>query len=297
VRKFTHHTLTTFPETGPLTEVPEHLLQRSRDRRKALGLAPAAGDTGAAVADVAPEVSTNTPAVAGAAAPAAAAAKVPVPLPDMAPPPPPDPTPPWVNAANDRQKIPAWVMPILLFSVFVWPILYVGTLENPTRLEGLIYEGGEIYAANCAVCHGANGAGAGNFPGFTNGQLMETFPHFEEQIEWVVKGTSIYEEQGRETYGANNTPVGGSGALMPGFADKLTAEELVAVVLYERVELAGDDDGLALAEAVFDAMGHGEIQIDGAAVETFSEDVTIQQLQSAYAEVNAAFADTETAGG
>lgn len=238
-----------------MTEVPEHLLQRSRDRRVALGLL-SPEEAGSGVPQVAPTETANTPAVVGGAAPAAA--KAPVPLPATAPPPPPPPEAPWVTAAKDRKKVPAWAMPVLLF-LPVWAFMYVGLLEEPTREEGVLYEGGKVYAEHCASCHGATGGGAVG-PAFTNGAVVAQFSLATDQVEWITKGTDGFLAEDRDSYGSNGDV--DPSQQMPGFADKLTTEELFLVTYYERVELGGHEDGLAEAEAVYDAFEHDEIELD-----------------------------------
>ena len=74
-----------------MTEIPEHLLNRSKARR-----ADASGD---ASGDSAP---SSTPAVATPATPAKAA-EAPAPKPVVA-------DPPYVAAAKSRKKIPFWAM-------------------------------------------------------------------------------------------------------------------------------------------------------------------------------------------
>jgi len=237
-----------------LTEIPEHLLKRSRDAKRAAGLdvPPEAGAPAEA-----PTQSANAPAVVGSATPAAGA---PVPIPASEPPPPEPPTSAWVASAEGRKKVPYWVMPVLLF-LPIWLIMYVGTLEEPTRSEGVLFEGGEVYAEHCASCHGAEGQGSGAFPGFQNGAVIETFSLLESQIAWVVHGTQGYDDAGIATYGDTNKAVGGSGANMPAFGDALTTEELVYAVLYERVALSGYTEELELAERLFDKLDHGELEL------------------------------------
>jgi len=235
-----------------LTEIPEHLLKRSRDAKKALGLdVPAEG--GAAPTE-APAQSANAPAVASA--PRAGA---PVPIPATEPPPPEPPKSEWVATAESRKKIPYWVMPVLLF-LPIWLIMYVGTLEDVTREEGVLFEGGEVYAENCATCHGGAGGG-GIGPAFTNGTIIETFSLLESQIAWVVHGTQGYADAGLDSYGDNNTPLGASGANMPAFGADLTVEELVTSVLYERIELGGYNEELELAERLYDKIESGELEL------------------------------------
>lgn len=268
-----------------MTEVPEHLLQRSAQARAKATGAPAPAP------DVAPTESAAAPAVIdGGTAPAAAAA-----APAEAPPEPPKPDAPWVAASNDRQKIPAWVMPVLLF-LPIWAFMYVGTLEDPPREEPVLALGGEIYEAKCASCHGAEGGG-GTGPAFTGGAIIETFPDWAGHIEWVVKGTDGFVAEGREIYGANETGVGSSGNKMPAFGADLNAEELTAVIFYERIELGGYDEELEIAKALFEGFEGGEV-----ATEEFDEaETTVESVRAELGEIvadlEAELAELEAAAG
>ena len=212
-------------------------------------------DDDAAAPAAAPAASANAPAVAAAAAPAM---KAPVAIAPSEPPPPPPPESEWVTAAKDRKKVPYWGMPVLLF-LPVWLIMYVGTLEEPTRNEGVLYEGGVVYEENCASCHGGAGGG-GVGPAFTNGAIGETFASAEAQVAWVIQGSQVFIDDGRTTYGDNAKPLAGNGgALMPAFGVKLTAEELIAAVFYERIALGGLEDELPLAEEIWYKLDHSEL--------------------------------------
>ncbi|MDX1690957.1 MAG: c-type cytochrome [Acidimicrobiia bacterium] len=113
---------------------------------------------------------------------------------------------------------------------------------------------GEETYASCAACHGANGGGNANFPGFTGGAILATFPtgQCESHVEWVRIGTADWPDP---TYGATETPVGSSGALMPGFGNSLTETELRAVVLYERVAFGNADLDAAIEDCGLGAEG------------------------------------------
>jgi len=99
--------------------------------------------------------------------------------------------------------------------------------------------GQEIYTGSgrCAGCHGDDGGG-GTGPAMSGGAVLVTFPgdSCTEHITWIQLGSDGWPDA---TYGANATPVGSSGAQMPGFIDSLTPEELAAVVIYERVAFGG----------------------------------------------------------
>ena len=75
--------------------------------------------------------------------------------------------------------------------------------------------GAEIYQANCARCHGADGGG-GIGPQLA-GEVVKTFPDIEDQIGVVA---------------------GGQGT-MQGFARDLTEAQIRQVVEYTRTELGG----------------------------------------------------------
>ena len=106
-----------------MTEIPEHLLARSRARRAAMG--GGGGDTPAPTESAATPATTSSAPAPAAAAPAPAAPAVPEA---------PAPVPPWVEAANERKKIPYWAVPVLAL-LPVWAVVYMLTLDKPTDLE------------------------------------------------------------------------------------------------------------------------------------------------------------------
>jgi hypothetical protein len=117
--------------------------------------------------------------------------------------------------------------------------------------------GEELYtSAGCAACHGPDGGG-GTGPAFAGGAVLVTFPaeSCSDHVSWVALGTSKWPDS---TYGANSTALGASGASMPGFDERLTPEELAAVVIYERVHFGGQ----SLAEAEVDC-GVADVQLAG----------------------------------
>jgi mono/diheme cytochrome c family protein len=75
--------------------------------------------------------------------------------------------------------------------------------------------GKELFAANCATCHGADGQGAVG-PQLA-GRMTQQFPNIEDQITLVTNGN------------------GG----MPSFAGKLSSQQIRAVVEYSRTGLTG----------------------------------------------------------
>ncbi|MDX2381914.1 MAG: c-type cytochrome [Acidimicrobiia bacterium] len=224
-----------------MTEIPEHLLKRSRDRRAAIGegddsgdAAPAAGD---APAGKAPAVAASAP------VPAAAAGGPPARggLPETPASPPPEPDPPYVTAAKTRRKAPFWAMAALGL-LPVWGFMYVRALtESPEESTGPLGRGAEVYS-NCASCHGSDGGGGVGYA-FSNGEVLDTFPQIEDQIRYVTYGTEGYNAAGIEIYGNPDREGGvhttGSQGVMPAFESQLEASDLIAVVCHERYTLGG----------------------------------------------------------
>jgi mono/diheme cytochrome c family protein len=219
-----------------VTEVPEHLLERTRQRRMALGLpvsggadAPASGGAPAATAtavadDAAPAVIDPAVATAIAETPTSDAEVTPV--------------SPAVRAAESRRKAPWWAITALV-ALPVWGFFYANSLERPVSEPALIAGGRELYAEKgCSGCHGADGEGAGAGPALT--EVHETFPEPERMAVWIRLGTAGWADTfGADTpYGAQGRLIGdtlGPGAQMPSHGlDKLSAEELLEVVLFIR---------------------------------------------------------------
>ena len=192
------------------------------------------GGGGDAAAPAATE--SAAPASTPAAAPATAAAATPA-VSTPAAPAVPDPVAPWVEAAESRKKIPYWAIPVLALPP-LWAVIYALTLDPPTPTEpGALELGAETYAGKgCSGCHGAGGAGVGAVPGLTD--VTTNFANPGDMVSWVALGTAGYQAAGIAEYGPGK-PVGAAGQ-MPAWADSLTAEELMTVVLHERVEYGGD---------------------------------------------------------
>ena len=214
-----------------MTEVPEYLLERSRQRRAALGLpggeapasdggasaAPAAPATGVATADTppaGPQPSAATTATAVITEPVPAVQQI-----DTGP----------------RSGIPVWMMPVLLILPF-WAMVYMGAFAEPEAAAGP-RTGAQIYvSAGCGSCHGPTGGG-GVGPRLAGSETKLTFPDVEDMITWVAEGSA---PKRGESYGDPNRPGGprppASGG-MPAFKGQLTPEEITTVVEYIREEL------------------------------------------------------------
>jgi len=222
-----------------LTEIPEHLLKRSRERRSAMGGDGGASDGGG---------TSDTGGTASEAAPAKAAAPAASSMPahpepagvEAAPPP-----SPMVEAYQKRRKVPFWAMPVLA-ALPLWAYVYTGTLSPPPEGDGPEVLGEELYGSACAGCHGGGGGG-GVGPAFTGGAIYETFPDFVTHFEWVRLGSTGWQNERGGTYGANEKPVAGG---MPGFGeDQLSDAEMLYVVWHERT-LGGENPDTEDAEAL-----------------------------------------------
>ncbi|HUF97127.1 MAG TPA: hypothetical protein VMM60_03285 [Ilumatobacter sp.] len=227
-----------------MTEIPEHLLKRSRERRSALGLGgDDASGTPAAAASAPAKVETAaaTPAVA---APTGRSA---VPAPAAAPKPKPD--SPVVVAYKRRKRVPFWAMTALSLMP-VWGFMYARSVTaSPQVVEGALGLGDEIYAS-CSSCHGGDGQGvAGLGYAFSDGEIVESFPHIEDQIRYVYFGTAGYNLAGIDIAGNPDREGGahitGARGLMPNWGSEtggeLTDYELLGVVCHERYTLGGVD--------------------------------------------------------
>jgi hypothetical protein len=217
-----------------VTEIPEHLLKRSKERRAALG-----GDDAASGAGDAPAA---TPAKAAAAAPATAPAAAAPAVPKApAAPPPPKPDPAYIAAAKSRKRIPFWAMATLSL-LPIWGFMYVqGVKPDAKVIHGPLGDGAEVFnQAGCASCHGAKGEGGVGRP-FVGGDAVKTFPHIEDQINLVWVGSAAYRDAGLPSYGDPSVGhLGYNGSYMPSQkAAGLTPAEVLAVVCHERYTLGG----------------------------------------------------------
>lgn len=222
-----------------MTEIPEHLLKRSRERRAALG-----GDESAA-ADTASSPATPAPAAAPAAA-TPAPAKAAAPAKPAAPVVKPD--PPYVAAAKQRHKIPWWAMSTLALMPLILFMYIRGLTPEEAHASGPTAAGAEIYASSCQSCHGASGEGGAGRE-IDNGDLQLTFPKIEWQLNLVYTGSQAH---AGEVYGDPNREGGAhiglqyNGSPMPQQGEAagggLSDAEILAVVCHERYDLPGSPD-------------------------------------------------------
>jgi mono/diheme cytochrome c family protein len=221
-----------------VTEIPEHLLKRSKERRAAIGGEDAPADEAAPAAEAAPPAAPAAPAAPAVPATAAAAEVAPAP---------PEPVRPEVAAARNRKKVPFWALPVLV-GLPLWAYVYAGTLEPPPAADDDPVTLGEAVYSSCAACHGGDGGGVGSFPALT--AVLETWPDYRDHMAWVRLGSA---EWPGDTYGATDEPKDGGMPPHP----QLTDEELAQVVLYERVAFGGLEEGSEEYLAL-EAIAHGD---------------------------------------
>ncbi|MGI9022277.1 MAG: c-type cytochrome [Acidimicrobiales bacterium] len=216
-----------------MTEVPEYLLRRSKERREALGLLPTGSSADAppsdapapAEATAEPAATDATPAPAAAGAPAPAAAPAPAEeLPTYLP-----------SEKGPKSGIPVWMYPVLV-ALPLWAIVYIGAFGTAGDVNAAPSGAAVYQKAGCGGCHGATGGG-GVGPALVGGESKITFPNEADHIAWIETGSGSAKGQ---PYGDPARPGGArvaSSGGMPGFKGQLTDAEILAVTTYEREEL------------------------------------------------------------
>ena len=221
-----------------MTEIPEHLLKRSK-AAKGQSSGDAGSESSGSAAPAASEGSA-APVAAGGSAPAAAAPQGPVvTFPNLdSEPEPPKPEPAFVTAAKSRRRIPVWALPVVA-ALPIWAMSFAGTMQQPETEDPVLVESAAIYSeAGCAGCHGGNGGGGSGYQ-LSEGSVITTFPRVADQMLHVARGSAAIDGQ---TYGADGRRVAGaSGAQMPAQAGSLTVHELELVIYHERATLSGED--------------------------------------------------------
>ena len=245
-----------------MTEVPEYLFERSRQRRIALGLLE---DDGSGWGSGADSSGTGTQVSSGpSSADVIAAAKADAKLEQVTDT---EVDPAWVSAARARTKIPMWALPVMFF-LPLWAFVYVKLTEPPPEPVTARTEGAATYAAQCASCHGGDGAGSeGGAVGrpLYNGEVLLTFPKLDaDMILWLTVGS---EGIGiGNPYGATDRPGGAhisgeTGANMPGFGGSLTEYKVYSVARYIREVVSGEelsDEEVAARDAEWEELGGGK---------------------------------------
>ncbi len=216
-----------------MTEIPEHLLKRSRAAKGKGDDAPSAAVTPAASSAPA----AAAPAASGPPAVAAAAAAIPK---DAAPEPA-KPEPHYIQAAKARKKMPIWAFMIVL-ALPIWAISFAGTMQEVEVEDELFIESAALYTSSgCAGCHGAGGGGGTGYQ-LSGGEVIKTFPAPIDMMVHVARGSAAI---GGEQYGDPNREGGariaGNRGNMPAQIGALTELELELVIFHERTALGGEE--------------------------------------------------------
>lgn len=213
-----------------MTEIPEHLLKRSK--------AAKSGKSGDSGGESEGSAESSAPVAAQSSAPAAPAAN----LPNLdPPPPPPKPVPHFVQAALSRPRIPVWVLPVIA-ALPIWAMFFAGTMQQPETEDVLLVDAELVYGS-CSGCHGGNGGGGVGYA-LSDGEVLKTFPDPIDHMVHVARGSDPingeqYGDPDREG-GARVSGARGRGA-MPGQTESLSMIELEIVIFHERAILSGED--------------------------------------------------------
>ena len=105
-------------------------------------------------------------------------------------------------AAKARTKIPWWAMSVVGL-LPLWVLLYAWALKPSEETVA----GRSVRARRstlCSSCHGASGAGGVGRP-LHNGEVLLTFPTFEQQASFVYTGSAPF---AGKVYGDPDRPGG-----------------------------------------------------------------------------------------
>ena len=121
--------------------------------------------------------------------------------------------PPRTTGAQSRAR--ALTTVLLLMSALSLRACVSGDVPAAPADDPVLVEGRSLYSANCVNCHGTDG-GDGIGSKLNGGRLLERYPDPVEQFMIVAEGRRA----------------------MPSFSEKLSADELEAVVRYTREIIA-----------------------------------------------------------
>ncbi len=102
---------------------------------------------------------------------------------------------------------------------------------QPTLSPAIIAKGQEIYAANCANCHGANLEGEPNWKEQNEDGSFRAPPHDENGHTWHHGDVTLMDAIQKGGARLNDLNIGGT-SNMPAFEEILTPEEITAVLTY-----------------------------------------------------------------
>ena len=140
------------------------------------------------------------------------------------------------------KQIPLFLLPMVALAVlFIGCSFQFGLWASPDLSEGK-----EIFAANCAVCHGARGEGQPDWHVRRDDGTLPTPPLNGDGHTWHHGDGLLYRivSEGGKTLEDPDYP--GFRSAMPAFGDRLSPEEIVAVLEYLK-HLWGDKTKLGLS--------------------------------------------------
>ena len=134
---------------------------------------------------------------------------------------------------------PVWaasLMAVVLFTGCGWGPLGQGANRIP---EESLAQGGAVYQANCAVCHGSSGAGQPDWHIRKADGILPPPPLNGDGHTWHHGDGTLYTyvSQGGAAFESPSVPGYKSG--MPAFGDTLSHDEIVSVISYVK-SLWGD---------------------------------------------------------
>lgn len=138
----------------------------------------------------------------------------------------------WFVAPADRS------VPIVAVCALVWALLVACGPDNGGASTGAVVTapapptGREIFAAHCAVCHGAEGEGQPNWHIAKDDGTLPAPPLNGDGHTWHHADGLLYRivSQGGTQFESPSDPGFKSG--MPAFRDRLNHEEIIAVLTY-----------------------------------------------------------------
>ncbi len=214
-----------------MTEIPEHLLKRSKAAKGKGGdddAAPAAAASSSVTPAKADPVPSGPPAIAAAAAA----------IPKDSEPEPAKPESEAVQRARKRNRIPMWAL-VLVFFLPIWAISFAGTMQLPPTEDLLFIDAAEAFST-CASCHGASGGGGVGYQ-LSGGSVLETFPDPIDQMVHVARGSTAINGEAYGAERADGQRVAGTLGNMPAHAGTYSLLELELVVFHERAILSEED--------------------------------------------------------
>ncbi len=223
-----------------MTEIPEHLLKRSK--------AAKSGGDAEKPAEKAVEAAAKTAPAAAAKAPAKEFPNL-DPEPVVA-----EPESPFVLAAKARKKIPVWVLPVIA-ALPIWAFSFAGTMQEQETEDIVAIESELFYGTKgCSGCHGGGGGGGTGYQ-LSDGEVLETFPEPIDMMVHIARGSTAIDG---ESYGAERADgarrSAGDLGVMPAQIGQISLIELELIVYHERHTLSGEESDSEEYEAWVESM-------------------------------------------